>query len=218
MCFCGPSHGKSRDLPPSNVVHSPDPKEVDDLSQSLRSLSLQSKPIPSVVSAPSVITLPSGTTSSVVTTSSLNTAPSTFSAPPTTRHPVPIFPLAAAPECRHCGSIPESPHTVALKNANGNKGRSYYICHDCKSRKPREGWITWDDGRGIDPTIGPCFCPGGGFACRKDKMGAGSVDPGRGFWTCAVGGCGFTSWRRDGRTNEQALRLGLGYDEGWYED
>ncbi|KAL8676487.1 MAG: hypothetical protein Q9186_006995 [Xanthomendoza sp. 1 TL-2023] len=206
------------------MIRSADPKEeADDLSQSFNSLSLQSKPIiPSVVSASSVITLPSITTSSIVTAPpSINPAPpSTFSpAPPTiTRHPVPLFPLDVHPECRHCGYIPDSPSCVGERNRNGNAGRSYYICKECKERNPREGWITWNHGIGIDATVGPCFCPGGGFACRKDRMGVGSADPGKGFWTCAVGGCGFMSWRRDGRTSEQARRLGLAYDEGWWED
>ncbi|KAI4246323.1 MAG: hypothetical protein L6R40_001991 [Gallowayella cf. fulva] len=221
-------------------VHSSGPSQVDDLSQSFHSLSLQSKPIASVVSAPSVITLPSHIKApSVVTTPSIVTPPSVVTTPASNYHqpnhhqyhsspkpsiataqttieyPISIFPLPFAPQCRQCHWIPESPDEVRRDNRNDNAGRSYYICRNCKKTNPRKGWITWNDSRGIDPTKGPCFC---GFAVREDKAGSDSACPGKGFWTCAVGGCWYVSWRRDGRTEGEAARLGLPYDGGWWED
>lgn len=120
---------------------------------------------------------------------------------------LPAFPLRSKPFCRHCGSVPQSHSIVAPTNPNGNAGRRFYACVQCRlyaavSSSPHgKGWITWDDNGGLAPSNPTCFC---GFIARQDRAGVDSNAPGQGFWTCSTGACAYTSWRRDGRPTGQA--------------
>ena len=121
----------------------------------------------------------------------------------------PVFPMQEAPSCRRCGCKPKYRNTVSPHNPNGNAGRPYYICIKCKTDRKckvskidhQKGWISWDDDRGVDLSNQNCGC---GVVCRQDRAGEHSSCPGRGFWTCATGSCGYFSFRTDGRTDDEA--------------
>ncbi len=114
----------------------------------------------------------------------------------------PQFPLTH-PSCRHCGWEPRFNCTVWTER-NGNFGRPYFICVKCKHHnrgvQHREGWITWDDERGICDGNPPCYC---GALSRQDRAGANTSMPGQGFWTCATGSCDYFSKYRNGWTDKE---------------
>lgn len=141
--------------------------------------------------------------------------------PPAPKGKIPTFPRLSHPQCRRCGWIPKYRDTVKHDNPNGNVGRPYYRCVRCKTNSTPDvlktsrdvsGWICWDDYIGIEEGNRACEC---GFACRQDKAGVDSYYPGGGFWTCAVGGYGFLSYRLDALTNEEADRKGAPRDDGF---
>ncbi|KAL8767599.1 MAG: hypothetical protein Q9209_005929 [Squamulea sp. 1 TL-2023] len=141
--------------------------------------------------------------------------------PPAPKGKIPTFPRPSHPQCRRCGWIPKYRDTVKHNNPNGNAGRPYYRCVRCKTNSTPDvlktsrdvsGWICWDDYIGIEEGNRACEC---GFACRQGKAGVDSYYPGGGFWTCAVGGCGFLSYRLDALTNEEADRKGAPRDDGF---
>lgn len=154
-----------------------------------------------------------------------------------TRGKIPVFPVSSAPQCRHCPWIPRQRETVGKSNPNGNADRPYYICIKCKEynrkisssgtqqqqqhasaetsqlrRRENDGWIAWDDNIGIQATNRPCYC---GFVSRQDRRGANSMYPGGGFWTCAIGRCDFSSFRRDALTEREARERRLPSDDGF---
>jgi predicted RNA-binding protein YlxR (DUF448 family) len=118
----------------------------------------------------------------------------------------PTFPMQKKPSCPRCG-CKASRKTVSPHNPNGNVGRPYYICIKCKTNREckvskieyGKGWISWDDDRGVHPSNRSCDCR---IMCRQDRAGKYSSCPGRGFWTCAIGSCGYLSFRRNGLTDE----------------
>ena len=132
----------------------------------------------------------------------------------------PTFPMQNMPSCPNCGCKPLSRKTTSLANSNGNAGRPYYICIGCKTDPAynmcktgyRNGWISWDDDRGVDPSNHDCDC---GVACRQDRAGNDSLCPGRGFWTCATASCGYLSFRMDGLTDDAAKAVGAAPDAGF---
>jgi hypothetical protein len=132
----------------------------------------------------------------------------------------PTFPMENIPQCRRCGYRPKYRSTVSPNNPNGNSGRPYYFCIRCQfSRKcrassngHRKGWISWDDNRGVHPSNRNCYC---GVACRQDRAGVNSFHSGYGFWTCASGRCSYTSFRRDGLTDDEARHAGAASDDGF---
>lgn len=141
--------------------------------------------------------------------------------PPAPTGRIPTFPRPTAPQCRRCGWIPKYRDTVRPNNPNGNAGRPYYRCVRCKTNSTPDvlktsrdvsGWICWDDYIGIEEGNRACEC---GLACRQGKGGVNSDYPGGGFWTCAVGRCGFLSYRLDALTNEEAFKRGAPRDEGF---
>lgn len=132
--------------------------------------------------------------------------PAAYSPSPSTAKE-PTFPLSSSPHCRRCSWRPKYRDTVKPKNPNGNVGRHYYICFQCKkdptlpsssatSGPNGKGWITWDDRMGIDSRNPRCKC---GTLARQNRAGVNSYAPGQGFWTCSTGACGYVSWREDGR-------------------
>ena len=126
----------------------------------------------------------------------------------------PTFPMQETPSCRRCGYTPKKRETVSFYNPNGNAGRPYYICIKCKMSKIdyARGWISWDDDRGVHPSNHNCDC---GIVCRQDRAGKESSCPGRGFWTCASGSCGYLSYRTDGLTDNEAEDAGAAPDPGF---
>ncbi|KAI4165834.1 MAG: hypothetical protein LQ346_009103 [Caloplaca aetnensis] len=136
---------------------------------------------------------------------------------------MPIFPRSTPPQCPRCNWVPKYRDEVKPDNPNGNAGRPYYICFMCKKNgtpdvvrttreKKKPGWIAWDDYIGVQASNRACEC---GFACRQDRAGVDSYYPGGGFWTCAVGGCDYLSFRRDGLTDEEAYRKGAPRYDGF---
>ena len=179
----------------------------DDFSSSFQSLSIQDQSS-------------TGTQTTAPTQTSTQTE-----IPSQTVQAVPIsklfeFPAPNPPRCgrRSCGAV-ATWKEVKSTNQNGNVDRPFYVCMECK-RNPEipgsyieKGWISWDDDVGIRQSNRACFC---GFACRQDKAGVGSKYPGGGFWTCAIGRCKFTSFRRDALTDNEALGKGLSpYDDAF---
>ena len=126
--------------------------------------------------------------------------PKTFTTTVTRHYYQPTFPLSPKPSCRHCHCTPQYRSTVGFTNGNGNGGRHYYVCTECKtnpkltSSRNSKGWITWDDDKGVEPGNPLCDC---GFISRQDRTGVNSSAPGRDFWTCSTGACGYFSWRED---------------------
>ncbi len=177
MCICFPGRKKNRASP--NITSPPDPPFH-----------------PSY--APSSIYIPPPSTAALPTTVTTTT---------TRRTSQPTFPLDPKPSCRHCHYTPQKRSTVDFTNQNGNGGRPYYVCVPCKTNASippgpnGKGWITWDDNRGMDPGNPECWC---GLIARQDRTGVNSQAPGRGFWTCCTGACGYLSWRTDGRTDAEA--------------
>ncbi|MCJ1272783.1 hypothetical protein MMC21_000572 [Puttea exsequens] len=175
MCFCF-RRRKHRDFPPSYSVPPPDTHYYPP------------QPIVSIP-PPSPAALPPSFTTAIT--------------PRSSHHYQPSFPLRAAPACRNCHYIPQYRSTVTPLNPNGNADRPYYVCIPCKQNATAKtssgpngkGWITWDDNRGVQPGNPKCRC---GFFARQDRAGVNSYAPGRGFWTCCVGACGYVSWRADG--------------------
>ena len=106
--------------------------------------------------------------------------------------------------CRHCGSTNLLYRIVQPGNRNGNVGRPYYVCVNpycpevtrLNAGHPDRGWVTWDDNINVRPTNPLCKCLRNS---REDTAGEASRVPGRHFWTCSTGACGYTSWRRDGQ-------------------
>ncbi len=132
----------------------------------------------------------------------------------------PTFPMQERPLCRRCGYKPKYRNTVLPHNPNGNAGRPYYVCIKCKNDRKRKvsktdhekGWISWDDDRGVRPSNHHCGCR---IVCRQDRAGKDSSCPGRGFWTCAIGSCGYVSFRRDGLTDDEAKDTEAAPDAGF---
>lgn len=93
---------------------------------------------------------------------------------------------------------------VQSSNLNGNIGRPYFVCTNpvCPNvvsptpGQHERGWVTWDDGVGVAPGNPLCRCL---RVARQDTAGVVSRVPGKRFWTCSRGACGFTSWRQDGK-------------------
>ncbi|EMD86689.1 hypothetical protein COCC4DRAFT_33191 [Bipolaris maydis ATCC 48331] len=113
-----------------------------------------------------------------------------------TRRPLqPQFPLLR-PHCRVCGSATLDRHITRPSNPNGNASRPYYICMLCKSNN-EEGWVTWDDERGVCNSNPTCYC---GVPSRQDREGIARGRPGLGFWTCATGSCDYYSRWSNGWT------------------
>ena len=116
----------------------------------------------------------------------------------------PNHPTSLRYHCRHCGSTNLSYRIVQPGNRNGNVGRPYCVCANpyCSNvMRPNadhheRGWVTWDDNVGVAPRNPLCRCP---QSARQDTAGEGSRAPGRRFWTCSTGACGYTSWRLDGK-------------------
>lgn len=207
MCGCFGSKS-SLDQRPLQPVPRHRPAETDDLSHAFQTLSIQERS--DVRSSPPVIeqtyrsnpvhTVPNLATNRNITPQPINN--------------VPTFPLKRV-HCRTCGWQPRYRNTVSTTNDNGNEGRHYYICVQCKrnrnlrlSRTDREiGWITWDDAIGISADNRPCFCHSGAL-CRQDRAGPNSFNPGGGFWTCATGSCNFLSFRVDALTEDEARKGG----------
>ncbi|KAI4230793.1 MAG: hypothetical protein LQ349_006024 [Xanthoria aureola] len=197
------NHSQSRDHPPPKTIISSNPSDVENLSQSFHALSIHPSPASSVISAPSILSTPTPTP----------TPPPPPQNPTTTtpRPPIPPFPLPTPPRCRTCDSS-GTRNTVRPNNRNNNGNRPYYTCSNCKStpallaRNPQKGWITWDDDTGVDAHNTACFC---GWVCRQDRAGRDSPWAGKGFWKCAVGRCGYVSFREDGLTDEEVRKLGL---------
>ena len=129
----------------------------------------------------------------------------------------PTFPMQNIPRCRRCDYQPKYRSTVTPNNPNSNAGRPYYFCIKCHFSREcwaandgrRKGWISWDDGRGVHRSNHNCDC---GVACRQDRAGINSSHPGRGFWTCASGYCSYTSFRRDGLTDDEARNAEVALD------
>jgi hypothetical protein len=120
----------------------------------------------------------------------------------------PQFPLPGAPFCLKC-SNPTQRRRTRYTNPHGNAGRYYYICKTCKNdAAPQDqmnvGWSTWDDNIGVDDGNPHCNC---GHPGRLDYMNGS----GRGFWTCATGGCRYYSSRLDGHTAEDLYMENRGY-------
>ena len=204
MCCFG--RKSSYDHPPPKPVMLPSSSEVEveNLSQSLDSLSIHQ-------------TQPTTTTRSMWSAQTSSPAPPT--SPPSKKpsfyidSPIPRFPLPSPPRCRHCNSI-ATRDIVNSSNRNNNAGRPYYKCLPCKQSpmaNPQKGWITWDDDIGVHENNRTCIC---GLACRQGRAGSDSVWEGKGFWTCAVGRCSFISYRKDAYTMREAGQRGL---EGWNE-
>lgn len=116
---------------------------------------------------------------------------------------LPSHPPVSRFRCRNCGSTYLKYDTVKAGNPHGNDGRPYYVCVNprCPSltepdaRQHIRGWVTWDDDLGMASTNPLCHCQRN---ARLDTAGAGLNIPGRRFWTCSTGACGYTSWRLDG--------------------
>ena len=226
MCL-GFGHRKratSDDYQQSIPIHQPLEESDDGLPGAFQSLSIHSSRAKTPVSTQAVA-LPSF----LRRESAPSITPSSTAGGPK----IPAFPRFSPPQCRRCSWIPKKRETVLNKNPNGNAGRPYYICIKCKnvpsasspqqhyhpssakisqwrSKREKEGWIAWDDNIGIASTNRPCYC---GFVCRQDRAGVDSGYPGGGFWTCAVGVCGFLSFRRDALTEMEARKRGLPADE-----
>ena len=117
----------------------------------------------------------------------------------------PSRPALSPYHCRHCGNTNLKYDTVRAGNPNGNFGRPYYFCDNpiCPevlrpdASQHFRGWVTWADDVGMAPSNPFCYCIPARNA-RRDTAGLGSRAPGRHFWTCATGACGYTSWRPDG--------------------
>lgn len=184
---------------------------IDDLSSAFQSLSVHSLPLKSTNSIQQI----------QASATSLPTPPPTNPSFPPAR--IPTFPLSNPPQCRQCFWVPKRRSTVDSSNRNGNEDRPFYICFMCKknsaknspkaavktSRAPKgPGWISWDDNMGVHHTNRPCFCDER-YACRQDRAGVNSPYRGGGFWTCAVGGCHYLSYRRDFLTVDEARRKGF---------
>lgn len=108
----------------------------------------------------------------------------------------PRFPLLH-PRCRVCGSATLHHRITQPSNPNGNAGRPYYVCIPCK-RNNREGWVTWDDERGVRNSNPSCYC--GDFR-RQDQEGIGRGRHGLDFWTCSTGSCDYYSKYLNGWTS-----------------
>ena len=139
-----------------------------------------------------------------VSPSPTDSLPKTFTTTITHHSYQPTFPLSHKPSCRHCHCTPEYRSTVGFTNGNGNGGRHYYVCTECKtnprlaSSRNSKGWITWDDDKGVEPGNPLCDC---GFISRHDRTGVNSSTPGREFWACSTGACGYFSWQADEYTD-----------------
>ena len=120
------------------------------------------------------------------------------------------FLLREAPRCRYCQTL-GTLRTVKESNSNGNSGRPYYICRECKKNQTKigsefeVGWITWNDFRGIDGANPRCGCD---KVSRQDRAGFRSSRAGMGFWTCATGACDYYSEDRGGLTRGELSRAG----------
>lgn len=116
----------------------------------------------------------------------------------------PTRPAPSAYRCRHCLSTDLSYRTVQPGNRNGNAGRPYCVCvnPDCPgivnltAGQHDTGWVTWLDGIGVRLGNPLCRCQ---RSARQDTAGERSGAPGRRFWTCSTGACGYESWRLDGK-------------------
>ncbi|KAI0467180.1 hypothetical protein F4859DRAFT_278924 [Xylaria cf. heliscus] len=89
--------------------------------------------------------------------------------------------------CRIC----RSPAVWAITqptNINGNAGRPYFRCPPC------DKFLAFDDKRGIEETNPLCDC---GEPSRRDLSGYRSKVPGRLFYTCSNGDCGYFDWCTD---------------------
>ncbi|KAL8991467.1 MAG: hypothetical protein Q9169_007861 [Polycauliona sp. 2 TL-2023] len=219
MCCFGRNNKKI----PDPTFHHPPPKPImlpasssdldDQLSQSFHSLSI--KPSPTVSS---IVSVPATLTPTKPPTQPLPLPPQNPTGTTPINSPIPLFPLPSPPRCRTC-NLPGNHNKVLPTNRNNNAPRPYYVCLHCKStpallaRNPAKGWITWNDDIGIDVHNPACFCAPG-WVARQDKAGRNSKWAGKGFWTCAVGGCGYKSFRQDGLTDEEVRREGL---EWWHE-
>ena len=154
-------------------------------------------PRPIYISPSPAAALPKTFTTTVTPAAAL---PKTFTTTVTRHYYQPTFPLSPKPSCRHCHCTPQYRSTVGFTNGNGNGGRHYYVCTECKtnpkltSSRNSKGWITWDDDKGVEPGNPLCDC---GFISRQDRTGVNSSAPGRDFWTCSTGACGYFSWRED---------------------
>ena len=135
----------------------------------------------------------------------------------------PTFPLAQKPKyCwahEHMAPAQIDRRTRTLSEGGVNIIRPYYVCITCDNAKsniyrnsgyPR-GFVTWDDGIGIDAQNPKCYC---GSASRQDRKGRKGHWKGfeGGFWVCASGACDYYSDRKDGVPYEDAWKL-PGFDE-----
>ncbi|KAM7201788.1 hypothetical protein V8F20_004749 [Naviculisporaceae sp. PSN 640] len=108
----------------------------------------------------------------------------------------PIFPVKGPP-CQMCNR-PSKFGRVSAQNPNGNAHRPYYKCWACNH------WTTWADLRGVagQGENPPCECSldAGGFGVgrlpsRMSVTGKRAISgPGKVFFTCAEGRCGFYEW------------------------
>ncbi|ROW13956.1 hypothetical protein VPNG_04052 [Cytospora leucostoma] len=93
--------------------------------------------------------------------------------------------------CRTCKQGDEVyPYRTVPSNQH-NPNRQYFACHRCaEATAPKGQFICWADGRGVEEGNPLCGC---GLTSREDVTTGwrGKSVPGRKFWACAVGRCGF---------------------------
>ncbi|KAI0895788.1 hypothetical protein F4806DRAFT_69859 [Annulohypoxylon nitens] len=90
----------------------------------------------------------------------------------------------APPECRSC-RIAGIMKITCKSNVNGNAGRPYYSCPKC------EKFIVFADELGNCTGNPQCDCR---LSSKRSVAGLDSSQPGRGFFSCRVGKCGFFKW------------------------
>jgi len=109
----------------------------------------------------------------------------------------PTFSMQKKSSCPRC-DCEAFKKTISPHNWNENVDRSYYICIKCKTNRKckmskieyEKDWISWDDNREMHSSNRSCDCK---IMCRQDRARKYSSCPGRGFWTCAIGSCGYLS-------------------------
>lgn len=96
-------------------------------------------------------------------------------------------------KCEKASTLQRAKNT----NPNGNVGRSFYVCIRCpfagkdEYSQDRNTFIVFADLIGVGADL-LCYC---GERTREGRTGRRArCGPGKKFWTCAEGRCGFIEW------------------------
>ena len=100
-----------------------------------------------------------------------------------------------APPCFRCGE-PSVRFITRRSNRNGNVGRPYYKCVECRQ------FLVFADERGNDPQNPPCDC---GTSSKTQVSGPDKSVPRGVHYVCRLGKCDFYAPCMDQEGNQVAL-------------